>query len=272
VTVTRAAKKHYARLGLTPGASRGEVEQAHRELVSFLEGAPDELRRWARNEIGAVNEAHAALTAPGSGRSARGDGRLKRVVVGLATLAIAVGVVIGVYKAGDDGGGSQQAGAAQSQGLGPGDRARVGQLMRKLERNSKDVGTLVALGDVYFQAEDYANASTWMEQAVALQPDNVKARLALGASQYNLDEAADAKAQWEKVIELDPKNVEAYYDLGFLYLSKQPPDVAKAKQLWRKVIELAPPGSSVAKTVATHLEGLEKAEESGTATTAGNKG
>jgi len=270
--VSRVSKKLYARLGLSPGASRQDVEKAHSELVSFLEGAPDGVRRWARDELAAVNEAHARLTDP-TGRAAAGRTRgLKRLGVAIVALAVTVGVVVAVYNAGGDGTGSQQVGAAQSQGLSPADRARVGELMGRLEKNSEDVGTLVALGDIYFQAEDYAHAGSWMEQAVSLAPGNLKARLALGASQYNLGEVADARAQWEEVISLDPKNVEAYYDLGFLYLSKDPPNLAKAKQLWRKVVEMAPPGSAVAKTVATHLKGLEKAAESGTPTTAESQG
>jgi cytochrome c-type biogenesis protein CcmH/NrfG len=102
-----------------------------------------------------------------------------------------------------------------------------------------------------------------MEQALAIDPENVKARLALGAAMFNLGDDADARRHWLRVIAIDPGNVEAHYDLGFLYLSKDPPEMAEAKRMWRKVIELAPPGSPVTKTVATHLKGLEKAEESG---------
>ena len=91
----------------------------------------------------------------------------------------------------------------------------------------------------------------------------MKARLALGAAQFNLGDVADARRQWLRVIALDPKNVEAYYDLGFLYLSKDPPDMAAAKEMWRKVVEMAPPGSDVAKTVATHLKGLENSGSRG---------
>ena len=71
----------------------------------------------------------------------------------------------------------------------------------------------------------------------------MKARLALGAAKFNLGDVADAQRDWLRVIALDPENVEAYYDLGFLYLSEDPPDMARAKKMWRKVVELAP-GSS----------------------------
>jgi cytochrome c-type biogenesis protein CcmH/NrfG len=269
---SRAARKLYARLGLTADASDSDVEKARKELVDFLEGAPEGARRWARNEIAAVNEAHAALTgsAPrgGTGRAAG----LKRLGVGIAALAVTVGVVVAVYNAGDsqDGSGSEQTAAAEASELSSSDRARIAQLMEKVEQNPKDAASLMALGDIYFEAGDYNHAGSWMEEAVAAQPKNVKARLALGAAKFNLGETSDAREQWERVIAIDAKNVEAYYDLGFLYLSENPPQTKKAKQLWRKVLEIAPPNSDVAKSVSTHLDGLEKAEESGS--TAGSQG
>jgi cytochrome c-type biogenesis protein CcmH/NrfG len=235
--------------------------------VGFLEGAPEGLRRWARGEIAAVNEAHARLCGPVEGTAARRAPRLRRIGMAIATLAITVGVVVAVYNAGGGQGEppSRDTGAAEAQRLSPGEEARVARLMKKLDANPKDTASYVALGNIFFKAGDYNSAGDWMERAVAIEPGNVKARLALGAAKFNLGDAADARRDWLRVIAVDPKNVEAYYDLGFLYLSKDPPEMAAAKRMWRKVLEMAPPGSSVAKTVATHLEGLEKAS-SATAT------
>ena len=53
-----------------------------------------------------------------------------------------------------------------------------------------------------------------------------------------------AEKQWRQVIAVDPKNAQAYYDLGFLYLSQNPPDIAKVKAAWAKVIEIAPTPTS----------------------------
>ncbi len=238
---SRATKKLYARLGLTPEASEQDVERAHGELVGFLESAPDGARRWARSEIAAVNEAHARLTGSAGSSADRRVPRRRRIAVGIATLAITVGVVIAVYNAGgQDESASMGAGGAEGR-LSPSEEARVTELMKKVKANPKDAATLVGLGDVFFKAGDYNNAGGWMEQALALDPENVDARLALGASQFNLGDVSEARKQWERVISLDPKNVEAYYDLGFLYLSEDPPEMAKTKRMWRKVVELRPP-------------------------------
>lgn len=190
----------------------------------------------------------------------QGRKRLKRVAIALVTLVVTVGVVVVVYHLGSGGDktGSASTGEGQTAELSPAQQEQVGQLMRRLAANPKDVKTLVALGNTYFEARDYDTAGGWMERAVRLQPRNVTARLALGAAQFNLGATQEAQRSWQRVISEDPKNVEAYYDLGFLYVSKNPPDMKQTKRMWKKVVELAP-GTSVAKLVSTHLKGLEKA-------------
>lgn len=254
-------KNPHARLGLTPNASAEEVEKAHSELVTFLEGAPAGARRWAKGEIAAADAAYATLSDPARVRAARRGSPLKRAVVAIVALAVAAVVVVGVY---DIGGGQgkakpQGAEATGAPALSPSAEARVSQLMRKLKAKPKDVATLIELGNIFFAARDFNNAGGWMKQALAIEPKNVKARLALGASEFNINDVADARRDWLRVIAADRKNVEAYYDLGFLYVSRNPPDLADAKKMWGKVVALDP-NSPVAKTVATHLKGLEKAE------------
>ncbi len=219
----------HARLGLTSQASDEEIERAHKDVVSFLEGAPEGLRGWARGEIAAADDAYAALSKPTSARTARRASPLRRIAVGIVTLGVSVGIVVGIYNMGGGQGEakSQDTGAAKAQGgLSPGDQVRVARLMKKASANPKDAALFVQLGGIFFKAGDYNNAGGWMEKAVAIDPGNVKARLALGASKFNLHDVADARRDWLRVIALDPRNVEAYYDLGFLYLSNDPPDMA----------------------------------------------
>jgi tetratricopeptide (TPR) repeat protein len=56
-----------ARLGLGPGASNGDIEAAHDEILDFLAAAPGSLRGWAAVQLGTVDEAYAQLNgAPAS--------------------------------------------------------------------------------------------------------------------------------------------------------------------------------------------------------------
>jgi cytochrome c-type biogenesis protein CcmH/NrfG len=136
------------------------------------------------------------------------------------------------------------------------DPAQVSALMQKLSADPADVTTMRSLGDLYYTAGDYATAAIWMERILQVDDQNVDALLALGAAQFNVGSTADAETEWRKVLAIDPKNVEAHYDLGFMYLSENPPDIVQVKAEWNEVIALAP-DSDVAKTVATHLQSLD---------------
>lgn len=259
----------YARLGVTARASDKDIEAAHKELVRFLESAPADQRRWAQSEIAAADEAYALLSNPAAVKKARPSPPVNRVAVGAVALVVIIAVIVAVYNLG---GGksetaSQKTGASQAPRLSTADQERVAGLMKKVDANSNDVATLIKLGDIYFKAGDYESAGGWMDQAVKIDPKNVTALLALGAAQFNLNGIGDAQRQWLRVIAIDPKNVEAYYDLGFLYLSKKPPDKVSARAAWKKVVELKPK-SDVAKTVADHLKGLD-ASPTGSSTASG---
>jgi cytochrome c-type biogenesis protein CcmH/NrfG len=181
---------------------------------------------------------------------------LRRIALSALALAAAVGVVVGVYHMGGGGkANSAEAGTAEAQKLTRGEEASVAGLMKELTANPNNAAVLVALGDIYFKAHDYNSAGGWMKRAVAVAPGNTTARLALGAAEFNIGDSADARTEWLHVVAADRRNAEAFYDLGFLYVSKEPPDMADAKRMWEKVIALAP-NSAQAKMVAMHLKGL----------------
>jgi len=279
-----------ARLGLKPTASDDDVELTHTDLVKFLESAPAGLEQWAKREIAAADEAYALLSDPKAdlaalaGTSAattasapapaRRSGVLlsNRVLIGVVAVAAAVVIGIVVYQSGSPSSTSAAAGQTTTTTDPTAtttpqvDQAQVAALMTKISANPKDAAALTELGDIYFQAGDYNTAGGWMAKVVVLQPKNVKAHLALGAAQFNLGNVAAAEKEWKQVVVLAPRNVEAYYDLGFLYLSKKPSDTAAAKAAWSKVIEIAPK-SAVAKTIATHLKGLDGSSATAAPTT-----
>ena len=134
----------------------------------------------------------------------------------------------------------------------PVDKAKVAALMTKLTANPKDIASLQALGDIYFAANDYKNASAWEQKVLAVDTKNKVGLLANGAAQFNLGNAAEAKKTWLVAAALYPKDAEVHYDLGFLYMSQTPPDSAKMQAEWKQVVAIDP-NSNLAKTVATHL-------------------
>ena len=136
----------------------------------------------------------------------------------------------------------------------PLDKVKVTALTKKVTANPKDIASLQGLGDVYFASADYKNAAIWEQKILDVDPKNQVALLALGAAKFNANDPAAAKKHWLVAAKLYPKNAEVHYDLGFLYLSQTPPDMAKMTEEWNKVIAIDP-NSEIAKTVATHLKG-----------------
>lgn len=185
--------------------------------------------------------------------------RLSRKVKALAVVAVAAVAAYGVYSTGRkpsvpgiSGTPTDQSSAAAKQI----DSAKVSALMQRISASPKDVSALQSLGDIYFQAGDYKTAGTWESKILAFAPKNVTALLALGACQFNLGDGTGAEKSWLTVLKLNPRQVEAHYDLGFLYLSKNPPEMAKVKKEWTTVVQIDPT-SDVAKSVQAHLKSLD---------------
>ncbi len=288
----RVEQEMLARLGLTARATRQEIETARDDIAQYLAGAPAGLSSWVRHQEALVDQAYALLSDPaadleralpldpgagegaiaGAGPSAGdGVGRLNvveavvrrrpgPVMRALAAALALVGVLtVGyiVYAAGAPTvpGFSGTPAPGASAGI---DTARVAQLMGQIQQDPKDIAALTELGDIYFTARDYQVAATWMSRVLAVDPQNVNALLGLGAAKFNQGDLAGAETDWRAVIAIAPTNQEAYYDLGYVYLSTDPPDMAQVRAMWDKVIEIDPT-TDVARTVQTHLTSLAPA-------------
>lgn len=291
-TAAAVERELLARLGLRTDASSQDVESAHDQLIEYLEGAPADLRPWAQREITRVDEAYALLSDPTIDRSAlaggvvaaaapipatpaarvaatkgesaprptaaTGNRLIRRVAIGAAAIVGVVAIALAGYNLNGGTGvppinGTPVPEAAASPGV---DAAQVAELMKKIQADPRDIASLQSLADLYYQASDFKTAGTFLEKVLAVDSKNLTALLALGAVQFNQGNSADAEKQWRAVLAIDAKNVEAHYDLGFMYLSKNPPDVANVKLEWGEVIAIDP-NSDVAKTVATHLASLD---------------
>jgi len=185
----------------------------------------------------------------------------RNLIIGAVAVVAAAGIIFGVAQMGksDVPGisgaptGTETTAASSGPAVVPVDKAKVGALMKKISANPKDKVSLLALGDIYFAAADYKNASAWEQKVLDVDPKNQVALLALGAAQFNLGNSAEAKKQWLVAADLYPKSAEVHYDLGFLYLSQTPPDKAKMTTEWQKVIAIDP-NSELAKTVGNHIK------------------
>lgn len=150
----------------------------------------------------------------------------------------------------------QQAAPASSSGQQPKtlDEARVRQFTTILNSDPKNVGAAVQLGNTYFDAERYAEAIKWYEQALSLDPKNADTSTDLGVSYYYTNRPDEALKQFENSLRIDPKHTKTLLNKGIvLAFGKQ--DLNGAAESWRKVVELAP-NSPEAQAAQRGLEGI----------------
>jgi tetratricopeptide (TPR) repeat protein len=84
----------------------------------------------------------------------------------------------------------------------------------KLEVNSKDINSLVGLGNLYFDYQQFQLAANMYEKALKIDSGNTFVRTDLGVAYFNLGLTDVAVREFNKVLKANPKHVTARYNLG----------------------------------------------------------
>ncbi|MFM8535916.1 MAG: tetratricopeptide repeat protein [Acidimicrobiia bacterium] len=149
----------------------------------------------------------------------------------------------------------QQAAAPQAVPIDP---ARVKALEETAGKDPKDVQTRVQLGNMFFDGEQYPQAITWYEQALALNPADTNVSTDLGVAYYYTNQADRALAQFDQSLKNDPKHVKTLLNVGIVRaFGKQ--DLAGAGQAWQTVVDLSP-DSPEGQAAKKGLEGIKAAQ------------
>ncbi len=143
----------------------------------------------------------------------------------------------------------------------PFDESRAAALKATAARTPSDGATRVLLGDLYFDAERYDEATRWYEDALRVDPKNVNASTDLGIAYYYSNQPDRALTQFDKSLAIEPKHSKTLLNIGIVRaFGKQ--DLDGAEKAWRRVLDLAPdsPEAAVAKK---GLDGLRAAHGQG---------
>ena len=154
---------------------------------------------------------------------------------------------------------AQQASAAPQ--AVPIDPARVSALQDVAAKNPKDAQPRVQLGNMYFDAEQYAEAITWYQQALQLNPNDPNVSTDLGVAYYYTNQPDKALAQFDHSLSVDPRHIKTLLNVGIVRaFGKQ--DLAGAGKAWQQVVDLSPdsPEGAAAKK---GLEGIKSAQGGG---------
>ena len=85
-----------------------------------------------------------------------------------------------------------------------------------IKSDPKNAGAHVQLANTYFDAERYADAIKWYEEALKLDPKNPDASTDLGVSYYYSGRTDDALKQFEYSLTLNPKHAKTLFNQGIV--------------------------------------------------------
>jgi cytochrome c-type biogenesis protein CcmH/NrfG len=172
------------------------------------------------------------------------------LIFGVAGLFL--GVLIGWIVGSQQGSSPRQAAAAapaaqqprapaqnQQQTAAPLDEARVASLRQTAERDPRDARVRAELGNAYFDAERFQDASRWYEEALKLDPRNVSMSTDLGISYYYMNQPDRALAQFDQSLAIDPRHSKTLLNIGIVRAYAKD-DLEGAVKVWQRVVELAP--------------------------------
>jgi cytochrome c-type biogenesis protein CcmH/NrfG len=153
------------------------------------------------------------------------------------------------------------AGSQSAQAPPPFDEARAAALKASADRNPGDAGLRVQLGNLYFDAERYDDATRWYEAALKVDPRNVNASTDLGIAYYYSNQPDRALAQFDNSLAIDPKHSKTLLNIGIVRaFAKQ--DLDGAEKAWQRVLDVAP-ASAEAAVAKKGLDGLRAAHGQG---------
>jgi tetratricopeptide (TPR) repeat protein len=147
--------------------------------------------------------------------------------------------------------------ATPAQTAAPFDESRAGALRAVIEKDRNNADARVQLGDLYFDAERFPEASKQYEEALAINPKHVNASTDLGIAYYYMNQPDRALAQFDRSLAIDANHTKTLLNVGIVRaFGKQ--DLQGAVAAWEKVIDIAP-SSQEASMARKALESLRSA-------------
>ena len=137
-----------------------------------------------------------------------------------------------------------QAATAQSTGV-PNTQAQaalqqaVGPLLEAVNRNPTDFDSLMKLGDVYYDGQQFPNAIQYYERALAIHPENPDVRTDMGTAYWYTGNADKALAEMETSLKYKPGHPQTLFNLGWVKWQGKA-DAKGAVAAWQNLLKTNP--------------------------------
>jgi cytochrome c-type biogenesis protein CcmH/NrfG len=112
-------------------------------------------------------------------------------------------------------------------------------LLATLQANPRDAGRLTSIGNLYYDAQQYATAVGYYNRALQANPSDASVRTDMATAFWYLGNTTEAISQFNKALAYAPTNPNTLFNLGLVKWQGQH-DSAGAIALWKKLLESNP--------------------------------
>jgi len=117
--------------------------------------------------------------------------------------------------------------------------AQAGPLLQKLNADSSNPDLLVAIGNIYYDAQQYSVAVDYYGRALKAKPADAAVRTDLGTAYWFMGNADAAISEFNKALTYAPDNPNTLFNRG-LVRWKGKSDLAGAVADWEKLLATDP--------------------------------
>ncbi|MGW8312122.1 MAG: tetratricopeptide repeat protein [Desulfuromonadales bacterium] len=168
---------------------------------------------------------------------------MKKETLLIAVVTLVAGLIIGllVAKKTSTPGSAVPAGAPAGSTPIVNQQQKTQELKNILATDPANFQAWVALGNEYFDSNQYMDAIEAYDKALEIQPNSPDVLTDQGVMFRNLGWYDRAIANFIKANQIDPTHATSIYNLGIVYRYDLQ-DFAKAEQAWKKFLEISPTG------------------------------
>ncbi len=112
-------------------------------------------------------------------------------------------------------------------------------LLDAVNKNSNDYDSLVQLGNLYYDAQQYPNAIQYYEKALVIHPENPDVRTDMGTAYWYSGNADKAVAAMETSLKYRPGHPQTLFNLGWIKWQGKA-DPKGAIEAWEKLLKSNP--------------------------------
>lgn len=168
---------------------------------------------------------------------------MKKETLLIVVVTLIAGFIIGLLVAQDDSGSRTPAPAGAPGGPVPtvSLQQKLGELKTIVTNDPSNFQAWVALGNAYFDSNQFMDSIEAYDKALAIKPDSPNVITDQGVMFKRLGWFDRAIENFEKANQIDPSHATSMYNLGIVYRYDLQ-DFPKAMEAWTKFLEISPTG------------------------------